>query len=328
MFFNRNNKSFNGSSIDLTIKKITSDDDNSLREKLICEFTPFIKKEATQFTKKLFRIENAYEFSVALLAFNESIDYYCENKNISFLDFSSLLIKKRLLDYVKFNDTKKASFISNFEQKYSDLFNQLYLPEQSKYNKEYAVLYELSKLKKMLKPFNITTDNLLIYSPRNDELKRSCFEVAEAILKDNYLSKDFLNKGIYPVSKLHKITNIKKHIIRLYKGFIISIVLIFSSKLDKLKEYINNLLDNNMFEMSGIVIELRQTTAIVFTKEYLYFTISRTANMSVGQTVVFKELGLYPEAIINATKFVKFLIISAVTLAVLAIGANFLLFSK
>ncbi|MDQ2086395.1 hypothetical protein RBH29_08125 [Herbivorax sp. ANBcel31] len=239
MFFNRNNEALNKSSIDLTIKKITSDDDKSLREKLICEFTPFIKKEVTSFTKKLFRIENTYEFSVALLAFNESIDYYSETKNISFLDFSSLLIKKRLLDYVKFNDTKKVSFISNFEQKYSDLFNQLYLPEQSKYNKEYAVLYELSKLKKMLKPFETTMQDLLLYTPTLDETKQLCIQVAKVIVADTTLFNNLCNKKSFPVSQLHKITKVKKSTLRIYKCIIVAIAFILGAGLDNIKGYID-----------------------------------------------------------------------------------------
>ena len=75
-------------------------------DNFISEFTLLLKR-SNKIYKRSFEIENTFEFSVAVLAFKEAIDYYSENQHLSFLDFSSLLIRKRLLDYVKFSNGKK-----------------------------------------------------------------------------------------------------------------------------------------------------------------------------------------------------------------------------
>jgi RNA polymerase sigma factor len=288
-------------------------------DNFISEFTPFIKKEVIKFTKRSFEIENTFEFSVAVLAFKEAIYYHSENQHLSFLNFSSLLIRKRLLDYVKFSNGKKTFSISNFEKKHLHLIEQLHLPEQNKYHKEYTMLYEISIFKKMLKPFKISDENLLKYSPRNDIIKHKCFKVAEEILKNNDLLEDILTKKIYPVSKLQKITQVKKRDIRYHKGFIVSAVLIFSSKLDTLKGYINNFLDEK-FEKTGVLIAMKENYGIVVTKEFLFLSIPKKPSMAIGQTLEFKSFYLSIIKGVSHDIVIKVLII----IAILSMSAAFL----
>ena len=72
----------------------------------------------------------------------------------------------------------------------------------------------------MLKPFKISDENLLKYSPRNDIIKHKCFKVAEEILKNNDLLEDILTKKIYPVSKLQKLHKSKKGTLGIIKGLL------------------------------------------------------------------------------------------------------------
>lgn len=59
------------------IKKI-QDGDKLLRDKFINDYKPFIIKTISRALGKFIEIENNEEFSIGLIAFNESINYFDE----------------------------------------------------------------------------------------------------------------------------------------------------------------------------------------------------------------------------------------------------------
>lgn len=70
------------------------------REKFISENKSFIYKVASSICKRKLEWENDDELSIALIAFNKSIDTYNEDKG-NFFSYAKMLIKNALIDYFR-----------------------------------------------------------------------------------------------------------------------------------------------------------------------------------------------------------------------------------
>ena len=84
--------------------------DRILKEKFIQDYKPFIIKSLYQATGRIPNIESSDEYSIGLVAFNEAIEKFNEEKNCSFKSFSQQVIKRRLIDYKRSNQ-KTIRFI-------------------------------------------------------------------------------------------------------------------------------------------------------------------------------------------------------------------------
>jgi len=68
------------------------------RETLLDRYTPFTLKVASQVTGGYVELGRDDEASIALMAFNESIDSYDPARGASFLGFARAVIRRRLID--------------------------------------------------------------------------------------------------------------------------------------------------------------------------------------------------------------------------------------
>ncbi|OPZ92327.1 MAG: RNA polymerase sigma factor SigI [Firmicutes bacterium ADurb.Bin419] len=236
--FNSDRNDENYESIDLIIRKI-KDGDKSLREDFISHHKSYIKKAVANFTKKFYGVENSDEYSIGLLAFNEAIDCYEENRNCTFFTFCSMVIRRRLIDYIKRNANEKTFPFSYFETENTAYINSIFVNDQRNLYEEYEFVSELADLKSTLKVFGITMQSLLNTAPKHSDSRLLCIKIAKVLAEDNALFYKLYNKGIFPKSQLIKLTNINRRTLERNRKFIIAAALIIGNGFDSLKNYIN-----------------------------------------------------------------------------------------
>ncbi|MCD8510679.1 MAG: sigma-70 family RNA polymerase sigma factor [Bacillus sp. (in: Bacteria)] len=98
----------NNLTVEETIRLIQQGDEDHENE-FIKKYIPFIQNTATKVCKRYIRTTDDDEFSIALIAFNEAIHNFSENKGSSFLSFASLVIRRRIIDYIRQEQRKKVS---------------------------------------------------------------------------------------------------------------------------------------------------------------------------------------------------------------------------
>lgn len=210
--------------MDINDRVCAAKKDPSEREKLIVEYTPFIIKQLSLFTKKYIDEKNSDELSIGLIAFNEAIDSF-DNTKGSFLSFSSLLIKRRLIDFVRQNQQNTIPL-------------ELYIEKSTDYEAENRKL-EMISFVNLLSLYNISLDDLIKQSPKHADTRKIATKIAYSICENEYLLEYLKSKRNLPIKDLVNILKVSRKTIEKHRKYIIALVIIISEDLPILKQYIN-----------------------------------------------------------------------------------------
>lgn len=227
--------------------KIIQSGDKVLRERFINDYKPFIIKTIAKTIGKYIEIENSEEYSIGLIAFNDAIDYFDENRNCNFFSYAELVIKRKLYTY--FNSNKKESNIvpfshlegldSNFEDRYLSVdynseLHQVEVQDQ----------YDLFAIK--LSKFNISFDDLILQRPKHKDTLHKAVKIALLIYEDAELYNKLMKKKTIPVNDLLKKIKVNHKVIEKNRKFIISICIILGEGFEDIKEHINGYIVQTM----------------------------------------------------------------------------------
>lgn len=217
--------------------------DRILKEKFIQDYKPFIIKSLYQATGRIPNIESSDEYSIGLVAFNEAIEKFNEEKNCSFKSFSQQVIKRRLIDYKRSNQKNDKVYpFSYFEFEEGSNFEEHYLAaDHHDHVYNFEVKEEFSSLLIKLEEFGLSIKDLISSTPKQKKSKQTCIKIARIIAQDQALFAKFNKKRTIPYSKLVKRIDVSQRTIERNRKYIIALVLILNSDLDVLKNYIDSI---------------------------------------------------------------------------------------
>ena len=164
---------------------------------------------------------------VALEAFDEAINRYKKDKG-SFLTFSKIVIRSRIMDYLK---GKKLDI--DEEKDVNEKENHESVEEQVSLN------FEINRFRKILKEYDLTFDILTENNPTHKKTRCRCFSIARKVSEDKAMINWIKEKKRLPVTRLSRELNASKRMIKYSKEYILSLVLVYINDLDELKDYIN-----------------------------------------------------------------------------------------
>lgn len=228
-----------------TIKKIKNGD-VQLRDNFINDYKPFIIKVVSKTTSRHVVIENSEEFSIGLVAFNEAIDSYNSDKNAGFLSFAQIVIKRRIIDYIRKNDKHKnvypLTYFYNCENddKNSSFEEKYFMVDSNSQFSNIESKEEITLFIKKLKDFKIELNDLVKSVPKHMDSKRLSIQIARVLAENNELSEKLERKKKIPMVDLMKLVNINQKTVERNRKFIISVYLILTSKLEVMKGYVEN----------------------------------------------------------------------------------------
>ena len=208
----------------LDIQKNKREDE---RNTIIDQYVPFIIKSTSDVLNRYIEVENDEEFMVALEAFDEAINRYKKDKG-SFLTFSKIVIRSRIMDYLK---GKKLDI--DEEKDVNEKENHESVEEQVSLN------FEINRFRKILKEYDLTFDILTENNPTHKKTRCRCFSIARKVSEDKAMINWIKEKKRLPVTRLSRELNASKRMIKYSKEYILSLVLVYINDLDELKDYIN-----------------------------------------------------------------------------------------
>ncbi|MCL1981792.1 MAG: hypothetical protein FWG53_01700, partial [Clostridiales bacterium] len=100
--------------IDLDVRVVKAKDSETETEKLIIEFTPFLRSRVARYSARYDEYQRDTLFSTAMLAFHEAI----LNFNIEmgrFLPYAERVIRSRIIDNIREMNRKEGNTIPLFE---------------------------------------------------------------------------------------------------------------------------------------------------------------------------------------------------------------------
>jgi len=235
-FINKNNKL-------LSIINSIRDGDDELRNKFISEYEPFILSCVSHVMyNRYVDKRNNDEFSIGLIAFNEAIDKFDENKNNNFFDFAQLVITRRVMTH-RIREKKHrhvypfTSFGDGDESNESIIYDKTNVVDFNSSDQR----DELLDFKQKLKYFDIDIMELADNVPKHRDSKVLCIKIARLIVENRNSYSKLIKRRMLPVNDIISQCNCSRRTLERNRKFIIASVIILESNLDILKEFISNL---------------------------------------------------------------------------------------
>lgn len=215
-----------------------------LRNQLIGDYQPFIKKVASKVCNHY--IDHTMdEYSIGMFAFNESIDQYHPGQGSRFLTFADMVIRRRIIDFIrKENRQKRAVFFeqeeenedNRTEESYPELKAAMDYFEVQRENEDRA--YEIEEYKMMLKPYGITFKALSKQCPKHRDARENAKIIAKKLAENEHLARYLMDKKQLPIKELLSMVSCSRKTIERNRKYIIAAALIYLGDFSELKSYI------------------------------------------------------------------------------------------
>ncbi|MZP30950.1 RNA polymerase sigma factor SigI [Heliobacterium undosum] len=223
--------------------------DECSRNALIRKFTPFVLRVTSQTSGRYVRLGSDDEASIALIAFNEAITSYREEKGVSFLSFAETVIRRRLIDYFrKSTRSQKEIPLSAFDYESEDDTGEegnnrmeirqataAYMAESEANDRRTEILY----YNKLLLEYGIRFSDLVELAPKHEDARRRAIQVARQVAETPAYREYLKLKGSLPLKELERDVDVSRKTLERQRKYIIAVAIIFMEKLEHLKEYID-----------------------------------------------------------------------------------------
>ncbi|MBG9589462.1 RNA polymerase sigma factor SigI [Cytobacillus firmus] len=234
-------------SLEETVKLIQQGN-AALNNELIESYKPFIAKTVSSVCKRYIH-ESDDEFSIGLIAFNEAIQKYSPDKGSSLISFSEVLIKRRVIDYIrKQSKFQNLSFngVSNLEDDdtaSSAIEDELSIEDYRKKTDEELRKEEIFQFTQILQEFGLTFSDLIEQSPKHADARKNAMTVAKILVENEELKSILFDKKKLPIKQLEGYVSLSRKTIERNRKYIIAISLILTGDYVFLKDYIKGVLE-------------------------------------------------------------------------------------
>ncbi|MGG3563444.1 RNA polymerase sigma factor SigI [Neobacillus rhizosphaerae] len=222
--------------------------DQYLLDEIIDAYKPFIAKTVSSVCKR-YIYETDDEFSIGLIAFNEAIEKYSPERGSSLLSFSEVIIKRRVIDYIR-KQTKNQHISIDLTNSAQDeetagtiIVNELSLDDYHKKNDEQLRKDEIIHFQNLLITFDLSFSDLVENSPKHVDARRNAILAAKMLVADQELKDFLLEKKRLPIKQLETRVNVSRKTIERNRKYILAIALILSSDYVYMKDYIKGVLE-------------------------------------------------------------------------------------
>lgn len=219
--------------------------DRQLKEKFIEEHIPFIIKVISSFrTTKIVDVKNSDEYSIGLMAFDEAIEKFDSSKSSGFLGFAQIVIKRRLIDYIRNISSKNKyeipfSYFDNISD--SEIGEKLNTFDMGLGSGRYELIQELKDFSRELEAFGLSIDNLPDYMPKHKDSKYMCLRIAKKIIENKNIYYKLKTKKYFPMKELSKIIDVHPKTIERNREYLICLCIIYDSDYENFKTYLNQI---------------------------------------------------------------------------------------
>lgn len=170
------------------------------------------------------------EFSIALIAFHEAVQSYAEEKG-DFYSFSSVVIDRRLLDYLRTQDHYQAEILvepgimdDGNDEEASIVAMQIKekASEKTKQPGQDNAEAEIEEVQKILHQYGFSFFDLASCSPKSEKTRRECAAAVKTVLEDQAIFKEMKETHTIPAKKILLKEKIKPKILERHRKYIIA----------------------------------------------------------------------------------------------------------
>lgn len=212
--------------------------DFGLREQLILDYKPFILKCASKYTSHFIN-ESSDEFSIALIAFNESINAFRLVKGMNFLTFSEIVIRNRLIDNARKNKNNVYPMTSLENHDDEDHTEPYGFASEDPSFARVEIADEIRSFSKELLSYGIRFGDLVRHSPKHRDTRLRMVSLARVIYGNKPILEKLKKTRSIPIKEVLELTSVCRGTVEQNRKYIIALVLILDSNLEVLKGYVD-----------------------------------------------------------------------------------------
>jgi len=223
--------------------------DQTLQNELIESYKPFIAKTVSAVCKRYIH-ESDDEFSIGLIAFNESIEKFSPERGKSLLSFAEVIIKRRVIDFIRKNIKENNLRLDTGTDFQSDepiigmsIENELSIEQHNKEIEELQRREEIFLFQKKLQSFGLTFQEIIEQSPKHADARKNAMAIAKMIVDNKELLSYLQEKKRLPIKELEKTAHTSRKTIERNRKYIIAITIILTEEFHFLRDYIKGVID-------------------------------------------------------------------------------------
>lgn len=220
-----------GDEVRIVDRVMEAQHDLDAADSLIREYLPFIKSETAKAIGRIPIEGKDDELSIALMAFHEAIEGYDHGKG-AFLSFASLVIKRRIIDFLRHENKFKnsVSWEETMDNEEDGGMRQS-AGSETVVDRE-SLKWEITQLVNELVPFGITLSDVAANCPKQDKSVNSCRQVITYLINEPDQMESLLETGKLPVTDIMKETSVKKKTLERHRKYLVAIAVIYYRRYD------------------------------------------------------------------------------------------------
>ncbi|SHH21317.1 sigma-70 family RNA polymerase sigma factor [Desulfosporosinus lacus] len=214
-------------------------EDSEAREDFLAESQTFIRHVASQACFRSLEWGRDDELSEALIAFNEAIDLFVEDRGVPFLAYARVLMKRRLIDYHRRQRLRQSISLDQDDiGRRVDVHLGIDDFREQEQNRERAE--EIRQFSKALGIFQLTFRDLVEVSPKHRDSRETLLRAARELAFDLELWHQVESKGKVPMQALGLKTQIHPKVLERGRKYILAVALLLANQNDYvyLREYV------------------------------------------------------------------------------------------
>lgn len=232
-------------------KVYNSKDDMYAADELIREYMPFIKSEVFKFINKYSETLQD-EHSIAMIAFHEAIKGYSKSRG-SFLNYASLLIKSRLIDYQR--KEKRHYNQLSLDETYTDEDDTTLLdtlpsnnPDVMEKHNILATKEEIIELSNQLKEFGVSLTDIADNSPKQDRTLEKCIEAINYGIENREIIEMLLKTKKLPLTSLVNGSKVDRKTLERHRKYIVAMLLIHSNGYEIIRGHLSHIIKKGGYQ--------------------------------------------------------------------------------
>jgi RNA polymerase sigma factor len=219
-----------------TIIRIQAGDDE-LRNEFIRESLPFVRHAVFKVTRD-FYAEKSEDFSVALEAYNRSIDRFKTEKKVPFEPFARIIIRNSVLNRIRseYKSSREQSMTDTQNDQGEDVSRSIPGSDGRETQRNLEFEEAMAETESKLQMFGLTLRGLPDRIPKHADTRRLCIKAAR-ILSEPDLQKQMNSSRKLPVKALSQRTGIPVKTIEKNRAAIILYEALLSCGPDSIRYY-------------------------------------------------------------------------------------------
>ncbi|KMK96728.1 RNA polymerase sigma factor SigI [Rossellomorea marisflavi] len=216
--------------------------EEELLSSLLDEYKPFIKKTVSSVCKR-YITESDDEFSIGLIAFHDAIIKYNAEKGSSFISFAEVIIKRKVIDYIRKNGKYQDISVDMNNTDDEDLpsLHIEQLAAVDEYQREEDARRrreEIMQFTKQLEEYNLTFEDLIDASPKHEDARVNAINISRIVVEEMEFKDYLLAKRRLPIKKLEKTVSVSRKTIERNRKYIIAMCVILMGDYVYLRDYL------------------------------------------------------------------------------------------